>query len=180
MKLVDEPAADLEPELARRGIAVRREPYDPKSRSLVADFFRFLRDPEPGDTVTLWEDENGRVRYFTVQRLDPDVAALQARVDALSRPDPAIFDPRFNAIEQKLARLDSLEARVAKVDELETRVAKIDDLEVQVQRLPQLEQKVAQFDQVATQVQKLPQLESQVADLGKLAPRIARLEKPPG
>ena len=158
MKLVDEPAAELEPRLREQGIEVRREPYDPKSRSLVADFFRFLRDPEPGDTVTLWEDENGRVRYFTVQRVDPQLAELQARVAKIDQGDPAVIEPRFEAIEAKLSRIDALESQVAKVDALEAKVAKVDEL--------------------ATQVDKLPAIEAKVADIGKLTTRVARLEKP--
>ena len=99
MKIVDEPAAEVETQLKGRGIEVRREQYDPKSRNLVSDFFRFLREPDPGDTVTLWEDERGRVRYYTAERVDPQLAALQARVSELSAPDATVLQPRFDEIE---------------------------------------------------------------------------------
>ncbi len=98
MKITDEPASEVEAQLKQRRIEVRREQYDPKSRNLVADFFRFLRDPEPGDTVTLWEDERGRVRYYTAERVDPQIAALQERVSELSAPDATVLEPRFEAI----------------------------------------------------------------------------------
>src|SRR6266545_5768184 len=169
MKIVDEPAGDIEIQLRERGIEVRREQYDPKSRNLVTDFFRFLREPESGDTVTLWEDERGRVRYYTAERVDPQLAALQQRVSELSAPDPKLLEPRLDAIDAKLARLDELEQKVATVDELHAKVAAVDELQVKVQQVDELatqvealrglEAKVAQVDDLAVQVQKLPALE---------------------
>ncbi len=187
-KIVDEPAAEIEPQLRERGIEVRREPYDPKSRNLVTDFFRFLREPDGGDTVTLFEDERGRVRYYTVERVDPEIAQLNARIADLSRVDPQVLEPRLEELERraavvdelqdktggvdgiatKLARIDALEARAAKVDQLERRVAKVDELEA----------KVAKIDALEEQVRKVPALETQIGELGKLSTRVARLEGP--
>jgi hypothetical protein len=202
MKIVDEPAADIETQLKQRGIEVRREQYDPKSRNLVSDFFRFLREPDPGDTVTLWEDERGRVRYYTAERVDPQIAALQAQVSELRAPDATVLEPllepRLAQIDAKLSRLDALEARVAKVDALEARVAKVDELEqkvagvdelhakvqqvdalaTQVEELRGLEAKVADVDRLAAAVDKLPELETRVTELGKLSTRVTRLERP--
>ena len=198
MKIVDEPAAEVETQLKGRGIEVRREQYDPKSRNLVSDFFRFLREPDPGDTVTLWEDDRGRVRYYTAERVDPQLAALQARVSELSAPDATVLQPRFDQIDAKLSRLDALEARVAKVDEIEARVAKVDALEQKVAEVDELHAKVQRVDELATQVEqlrgleakvadverlaaavdKLPELETRVTELGKLTTRVTRLERP--
>src|SRR5215216_4057050 len=168
MKIVDEPAAEVETQLEGRGIEVRREQYDPKSRNLVSDFFRFLREPDPGDTVTLWEDERGRVRYYTAERVDPQIAALQAQVSELSAPDATVLQPRFDQIDAKLSRLDALEARVAKVDALEARVAKVDELE----------RKVANVERLSAAVEKLPELETRVTELDRLSTRVTRLERP--
>ena len=188
IKIVDEPAADVETQLKERGIEVRREQYDPKSRNLVSDFFRFLREPDPGDTVTLWEDERGRVRYYTAERVDPQIAALQTQVSQLSAPDATVLQPRFDQIDAKLSRLDALEARVAKVDELERKVAEVDELHAKVQRVDELatqveqlrglEAKVADVDRLAAAVDKLPELETRVTELGKLSTRVTRLERP--
>ena len=188
MKIVDEPAADVETQLKERGIEVRREQYDPKSRNLVSDFFRFLREPDPGDTVTLWEDERGRVRYYTAERVDPQIAALQTQVSQLSAPDATVLQPRFDQIDAKLSRLDALEARVAKVDALEQKVAEVDELHAKVQRVDELatqveqlrglEAKVADVDRLAAAVDKLPELETRVTELGKLSSRVTRLERP--
>jgi len=198
MKIVDEPAAEVETQLKGRGIEVRREQYDPKSRNLVSDFFRFLREPDPGDTVTLWEDERGRVRYYTAERVDPQIAALQAQVSELSAPDATVLQPRFDQIDAKLSRLDALEARVAKVDALEARVAKVDELErkvaqvdelhakvqrvdelsAQVEQLRGLEAKVANVERLSAAVEKLPELETRVTELDRLSTRVTRLERP--
>jgi hypothetical protein len=188
MKIVDEPAAEVAQRLAEQGIEVERAPYDPKSRNLFSDFVRFLRDPAPGDAVTLWEDERGRVRYFTVQRRDPEVAALKVQVAELSRPDPAVLEPRFAEVDAKLARLDELERRVAvipelqekaaRVDELERHVAAIPQLQAQVARVDELEARIAKVDDLEAQVRKLPELETRVSTLSNLSTRVARLERP--
>jgi len=178
MKITDEPASEVEAQLKQRRIEVRREQYDPKSRNLVADFFRFLRDPEPGDTVTLWEDERGRVRYYTAERVDPQIAALQERVSELSAPDATVLEPRFEEIDAKLARLDDLEQKVAPIDELHAKVQKVDELATQVEELRGLEAKVAQVDRLAAEVEKVPVLEAKVTELVKLSARVTRLERP--
>ena len=190
MKIADEPAGEVETQLRERSITVRREPYDPKSRNLVTDFFRFLREPESGDTVTLFEDERGRVRYYTVERIDPQIAALNERVEQLSAPDPAVLEPRFEQIDAKLARLDALEQKVAAVDELQTKVAafdalhekvqRVDELTTQVEALRGLEAKVAEVDRLKAEIEKLPGLETRVTELGRLSTRVTRLERPGG
>jgi hypothetical protein len=181
MKIVDEPAAEVAQRLAEQGIEVERAPYDPKSRNLFSDFVRFLRDPAPGDAVTLWEDERG-------QRRDPEVAALKVQVAELSRPDPAVLEPRFAEVDAKLARLDELERRVAvipelqekaaRVDELERHVAAIPQLQAQVARVDELEARIAKVDDLEAQVRKLPELETRVSTLSNLSTRVARLERP--
>src|SRR3954447_13252691 len=119
MKIVDEPAADVETQLKERGIEVRREQYDPKSRNLVSDFFHFLREPVPGDTVTLGEDERGRVRYYTAERVDPQIAALQTQVSQLSAPDATVLQPRFDEIDAKLCRADPREPGFRKLERVD-------------------------------------------------------------
>jgi DNA repair exonuclease SbcCD ATPase subunit len=178
MKIVDEPAEEVEAQLRERGIEVRREPYDPKSRSLFSDFLRFLREPESGDTVTLWEDERKRVRYYTAERVDPQIAALQERVSELSTSDATVLEPRFTEIDAKLARLDELERKVVAVDELHAKVQKVDELATQVEQLRGLEAKVAQVDRLAAEVEKLPTLETKVTELENLSTRVRRLERP--
>jgi len=204
MKIVDEPAGEVEAQLRERQVEVRREAYDPKSRSLVSDFLGFLREPASGDTVTLWEDERGRVRYYTVERIDPQIAALNERVEGLARPDAAVLEPllqpRLAQINAKLARLDELEQKVAGVDELHAKVAavdelrqkvaafdelrtkvqKVDELTTQVEALRGLEAKVAQVDRLSAEVEKLPALETRVTELGRLSTRVTRLERPSG
>jgi hypothetical protein len=178
MKIVDEPAGEVETQLKERGIGVRRAQYDPKSRNLVTDLFRFLREPEPGDAVTLFEDDRGRVRYYTAERVDPQIAALNERVAELSAPDATVLEPRFEQIDAKLARLDELERKVAAVDELHAKVQKVDELATQVEELRGLEARVAQVDRLAAEVEKLPDLETRVTELGKLSTRVTRLERP--
>jgi DNA repair exonuclease SbcCD ATPase subunit len=178
MKIVDEPTGEVEAQLRERGIEVRREPYDPKSRNLFSDFLRFLREPESGDTVTLWEDERGRVRYYTAERVDPQIAALQERVSELSAPDATVLDPRFEQIDAKLARLDELEEKVAGIDELHAKVRKVDELATQVEELRGLEAKVAQVDRLTAEVDKLPTLETKITELDNLSARVRRLERP--
>ena len=152
MKFVDDPAERAQAELVKQGVEVRREPYDPRSRDLLSDLGGFLRSPTPGSTVTLFEDDQGTVRYYTVARRDPDVEALKARVDELDRPTSGGIDP---------ARLERLEQQVARLDELEEKVAA-------VERLPELEQKI----------EGLGRLEARVDELAALRTRIERLERP--
>ena len=84
MKIVNEPTEQVEAELLKDEIQVVREPYDPGSRNLLSDFVGFLRSPRPGSRVTLFEDDRGRVRYYTVAQANPEVAELRTQV---SRPD---------------------------------------------------------------------------------------------
>lgn len=188
MKIVDEPAAEIEAQLRERGSDVSRRPYDPKSRNLVTDFFHFLRDPESGDTVTLFEDDRGRVRYYTVERVDPQIAQLNDRVAALDRVDPQVLEPRLDEIEAKLTRVDELRAKTAGIDEIETRLTRVERLEARVAKVEQIEAKVAKVDELEAklervdalevQVKKLPALETQLTEIGKLSARITRLERP--
>jgi hypothetical protein len=168
VKIVDEPAESVESLLRDDGIEVRREPYDPASRSLVSDFVGFLRSPKPGSTVILFEDENGRVRYYTVARTDPEVAALKAQIQELTRPGESELPTiRLDRIEKRLERLDAVEAKVAKVDVLEAKVAKVDELAAAAERLPELEAEIA----------KLPTVETRLGELKTLKTRLDRLEK---
>lgn len=186
MKIVDEPASHVETQLQEQQVAVHREPYDPKSRSLLQDFVGFLRTPEAGSTVTLFEDENGRVRYYTVTRVDPQVEALRTRVQELSQH--GLPTEQLDRIEAKLARVDALEARLVQVDELATRVERLPELEEKVARLPEIEEKVARLPEIEAAVAKVPELEATVAkvpeletkvqQIGTLQTRITRLEQP--
>jgi hypothetical protein len=156
MSIVDEPADRVSGELTARGVLVQRRPYDPKSRpSLLSDFLGFLRSPEPGSSVTLFEDDDGRVRYYTVTVPDPELEGLRARLDQLQ--------PTLDA-----SRLDALEAKVAVVDELKA----------SVERLPALEAEVTRVRELETKLERLPALERQVVDIGNLRTRLERLERP--
>ena len=110
MKIVNEPAEQVEAELRNDDIQVVPEPYDPGSRNLLSDFVGFLRSPSPGSRVTLFEDERGRVRYYTVAQADPEVAELRTQVADLTRagdqelPDPAARPDRDAAREGGSAR----------------------------------------------------------------------------
>ena len=183
MRFVDEPADRVESELQQQQVTVKREPYNPRNRNLLSDFVGFLRTPDADSTVTLFEDDDGRVRYYTVERTDPEVQALRTRVETLDQertPD----EVRLGRIEKQLDRIAELEAKVAKLPELEERVARIPALEEKVtavDRLPALEEKVAAVD-------KLPELEAKVTEISKLgakvkqidalSTRLERLEKP--
>ncbi len=133
MKIVNEPAEQVEAELRNDDIQVVREPYDPGSRNLLSDFVGFLRSPSPGSRVTLFEDDRGRVRYYTVAQADPEVAELRTQVADLAR-----------AGDQELPaqRLDQIETRLEKVEALDTKLAKVDELAVIADRLPEVEAKV--------------------------------------
>jgi hypothetical protein len=163
MSIVDEPAERVAGELTQRGVLVQRKPYDPKARpSLLSDFLGFLRSPEPGSSVTLFEDGDGRVRYYTVTVPDPEVDGLRQRLEQL---EPAV-DP---------ARLQRLEAGVARVEALEAKVAEVD---ATVARLPELEAQVTKVQELETKIERLPVLERQLGDLGTLRNRVERLEQP--
>jgi hypothetical protein len=156
MSIVDEPAERVAGELTARGVLVQRKPYDPKARpSLLSDFLGFLRSPDPGSSVTLFEDDDGRVRYYTVTVPDPELEGLRTRLDQL---EPAV-DP---------GRLDALEAKVAAVDELRATV----------ERLPALEAEVTKVRELETRLERLPALEREIVDIGNLRTRLERLERP--
>ena len=184
MRFIDEPAERVESELRAQEVKVKREPYNPQNRSLLADFVGFLRTPDAGSTVTLFEDDDGRVRYYTVERPDPELAKLRERVDELGRrePDPAEGD-RLKRIEERLDRVAELEARVSKLPELEERVGRIQVLEEKVaavDRLPALEQKVATLDRLPdleAKVTQLSRLDEKVAQIDNLRGRLERLER---
>jgi hypothetical protein len=166
MSIVDQPAERVAGELTARGVLVQRRPYDPKSRpSLLSDFLGFLRSPEPGSSVTLFEDDDGRVRYYTVNVPDPEVEGLRQRLEVL---EPAV-DP---------GRLQRLEAGVARVQALEAKVAEVDELRVSVDRIPALEAEVSKVRELETKVGRLPELERQLGDMGNLRTRLERLERP--
>lgn len=168
MSIVDEPAERVAGELTARGVLVQRRPYEPKARpSLLSDFLGFLRSPEPGSSVTLFEDDDGRVRYYTVTVPDPEVEGLRQRLEQI---EPAV-DP---------GRLERLEAGVARVEVLEAKVAAVDELKATVERLPALEAEVTKVRELETRLERLPALERQVVDLGNLRTRLERLERPPG
>ena len=156
VKIADEPVADVEAALRADDIEVRREPYDPSSRNLLSDFVGFLRSPKPGSTVTLFEDENGRVKYYTVARTDPEIAELRAQVQDLRRPG-----------EQELPaiRLDRIEKRLEKVDAIEAKVARVDELAAAAERLPELEAKVEKVDTLETRLGELKTLKTRLDKL---------------
>jgi hypothetical protein len=166
MSIVDEPAERVAGELTARGVLVQRRPYDPRSRpSLLSDFLGFLRSPEPGSSVTLFEDDDGRVRYYTVNVPDPELEGLRQRLDQI---EPAV-DP---------GRLNRLEADVARVPALEAKVAEVDELRASVERIPALEAEVTKVRELETKVERLPALERQLDDIGNLRTRLERLERP--
>jgi hypothetical protein len=169
MQFVDEPAERVAAQLSEQGATVRREPYNPRNRSLVNDLVGFLRKPAPGSTVTLFEDDEGRVRYYTVARGDPEIEALKARIEKLSPPEGGGIEPaRIDLIEKRLARVDALEERVAAIQTLEAKVAA-------VERLPELEKRV---ESLAKLEPKVSALEPKVAALDILRTRVERLERP--
>jgi hypothetical protein len=155
MEFVNEPAERVEAQLSGQGITVRREEYSPRNRSLLSDFVGFLRTPKPGSTVTLFEDDEGRVRYYTVARPDPEVEQLKTRVEQLSEATVALEPARLERIEQRLAAVDALEAKVEALPELEAKVAALPQLEAKVAELSGLERKVTQLDTLRTRVEKL-------------------------
>jgi hypothetical protein len=176
MTIVDEPAERVAGELTARGVLVQRKPYDPKSRpSLLSDFLGFLRSPEPGSSVTLFEDDDGKVRYYTVSVPDPELEGLRQRLDQL---EPAVDPGRLDRIEADVARVDALEAKVAEVDVLKATVERIPALEAEVTKVRELETKVAQVDRLAAEVEKLPALETKMTELENLSTRVRRLERP--
>ena len=159
MKIVNEPAEQVEAELLKDEIRVTREPYDPGSRSLLFDFVGFLRSPSPGSRVTLFEDDRGRVRYYTVALPDPLVAELRTQVADLTQPGD---EP------PSTERLDQIEKRLKKVEALDVKLAKVDELAAIAERMPEVEAKV----------DAMPDLEAKIGDLGELRTRLERLERP--
>jgi hypothetical protein len=155
MEYVNEPADRVEGQLVERGVIVRREPYSPSGRSLLSDFVGFLRTPDAGSTVTLFEDEEGKVRYYTVARPDPEVEQIRTQVEELRVTAQALEPARLERIENRLAAVDKLETKVKALPELEQRIAALPDLEAKVQRLTGLEAKVTQVDALRTRVEKL-------------------------
>ncbi len=66
--LVGQPADRAAELLADRGLAVRRAPLTGAAAGALVDVGSLLRRPGVGDEVTLFEDETGAVRHFTVTR----------------------------------------------------------------------------------------------------------------
>jgi len=155
MEYVNEPADRIEAQLAARDVTVRREPYDPRGRSLLSDLVGFLRTPGPGSTVTLFEDGEGRVRYYTVARPDPEVQQIRAQVEELRETTGALEPARLEQIERRLAAVDELEAKVEALPHLEERIAALPELEARVAKLAGLETKVTQLDTLRTRVERL-------------------------
>lgn len=170
MRFIDEPAERVESQLRDEEVKVRREPYNPRNRSLLSDFVGFLRTPDAGSTVTLFEDDEGRVRYYTVERPDPEVEKLRERLDELGRRQPApAEDDRLKRIEERLDRVAELEARVGRIQEKAAAVDRLPALEEQVAKIAPLEQKVAAVD-------KLPELEAKVTQLSRLDEKVAQID----
>lgn len=178
MEFVDEPAERVESQLAERGITVRREPYDPRNRSLFSDFLGFLRSPSAGSTVTLFEDEEGKVRYYTVARPDPEVETLRTRVEELSQATGALEPARLERIEQRLAAVDVLEQKVEAIPTIEQKLEALPALEARLEALPALEAKVEALPALEAKVEGLTGLETKVTQLEGLRTRIDRLERP--
>jgi hypothetical protein len=155
MEYVNEPADRVEAQLAERGMTVRREPYSPRGRSLLSDFVGFLRTPDPGSTVTLFEDGEGLVRYYTVARPDPEVEQIRTQVEELRETAQALEPARLERIERRLAAVDELEVKVEALPKLEERVAALPELEARVEQLAGLATKVTQLDTLRTRVEKL-------------------------
>lgn len=156
MKFVNEPAERVETELREQGATVRRERYNPRNRSLVSDFVGFLRAPTAGSTVTLFEDDDGRVRYYTVSRGDAEVDELRTRVEELSRaPAGAVDTARLDRIEERLGRIDTLERKVEAIPKLEQAVDRLPDLESRIETLTKLESSVDSIDALRTRVERL-------------------------
>ena len=159
MKIVNESAEQVEAELRKDEIRVTREPYDPRSRSsLLSDLVGFLRSPSPGSSVTLFEDESGRVRYYTVAHTNPEIAELKTQITDLTKA----------GAELPAKRLDQIEKRLKNVEAFEPKLAKVDELAAIAERLPEVEAKV----------DAIPALEAKVDQLGELRTRLDRLEKP--
>jgi hypothetical protein len=155
MEYVNEPADRVELQLEERGVTVQREPYDPRSRSLLSDLVGFLRTPGPGSTVTLFEDGEGRVRYYTVARASPELDQIRTQVEELRATTGALEPARLEHIERRLAAVDELEAKVEALPHLEERIAALPDLEARVEKLAGLETKVTQLDALQTRVDRL-------------------------
>lgn len=155
MEYVNEPAERVEATLAARGVTVVREPYNPGSRSLFSDFVGFLRTPDAGSTVTLFEDDEGTVRYYTVARPDPEVEQIRTDVAQLRETTKALEPARLEQIEQRLAAVDALEEKVATLPELEERVRAVPQLQARVEELSTLDAKVGQLDALRTRVERL-------------------------
>ena len=155
MEYVNEPADRVEAQLGERGVTVRREPYSPRGRSLLSDFVGFLRTPDPGSTVTLFEDDEGKVRYYTVTRPDPEMEQIRTQVEELRETAQALEPARLERIESRLAAVDALEAKVEALPQLEERIAALPALEAKVEQLAVLEAKVTQVDALQTRLEKL-------------------------
>ena len=155
MEYVNEPAERVEAQLTARGVTVAREPYNPGSRSLFSDFVGFLRTPDAGSTVTLFEDDEGMVRYYTVARTDPEIAQIRTDVTDLQETTKAIEPARLEHIERRLAAVDELEAKVETLPELQERVKALPQLEARVDELSGLDAKVGQLDALRTRVERL-------------------------
>jgi hypothetical protein len=155
MEYVNEPAQRVEEQLTARGVTVVREPYNPGARSLFSDFVGFLRTPDAGSTVTLFEDDEGTVRYYTVARPDPEVAQIRTDVAQLQETTKALEPARLEHIEKRLAAVDALEAKVEALPELEERVKALPQLEARVEELSALDAKVGQLDALRTRIDRL-------------------------
>jgi hypothetical protein len=92
--LVGQPADRAAELLADRGLAVRRAPLTGAAAGALVDVGSLLRRPGVGDEVTLFEDETGAVRHFTVTR-------ATAAGPVLARP--ADLSHRLATLEAELA-----------------------------------------------------------------------------
>jgi hypothetical protein len=155
MEYVNEPAERVEAQLAERGVTVHREPYSPSGRSLLSDFVGFLRTPDSGSTVTLFEDDEGKVRYYTVTRSNPEVEQIRTQVEELRVTAQALEPARLARIESRLSAVDEIEAKLEALPALEERVAAVPALEARVEKLAGLETKVTQLDSLRTRVESL-------------------------
>jgi Family of unknown function (DUF6519) len=125
--IVGQPADSVEESLANRGVTIRREPFGPRvGIGAVRDVAGLFREAEPGDEITLFE-ENGTVRYFAINKrpavrfpppspLPPvqPIATTEGAPEAGARPEAegaegaeASLAERVSALEQELATLRS-------------------------------------------------------------------------
>jgi hypothetical protein len=147
--IVGQPADQAAASLAKRGVVVRRAPFEPKADlHTIASAVDILRDPQPGRQVTLYEEE-GRVRYYTVSPTDPTLR-VRTEVDSLRSTVQSQSDEVAN-LRQHLAettgQLGDRDAQLARISQelSEMRQAHA-DLQASVpQQLADIQRDIAQL-----------------------------------